>query len=226
MNTRAIIEKMSFILVFISLFCGCAQKEIPPPTPLQSENSRMFVLESLLEEFNDWNAFKRKIEGQNYRALNAKESMEWLKKWQQIRRIAHLNLSFRFPSTISVDGALITVDNMEKPRVFIPLVNGGPGAPPHGNGSGGSESRWTFVTRLSVGKKLPPFGDGDIAVLNSITYNKSVNTVNGIRRQEDKITFRKGGEIILKNGTRYTSDNCVIDRFTIVSGSISVYKQK
>ena len=84
-------------------------------------------------------------------------------------------------------------------------------------------SNATSVT-LTVGDRLPSFTEDDINNKNYIHTEASKNTVNGISHEENKITFMEGGEIILKNGTHYTSDNCVIEDFIIISGSLSVYK--
>ena len=75
---------------------------------------------------------------------------------------------------------------------------------------------------LRKGDKIPPFNDEDCKNMMFITWNQS--TIGEVKKNE--IEFRSDGksQIMLKDGTHYTSPNgCTIRDFTIISGSLEVY---
>ncbi len=78
---------------------------------------------------------------------------------------------------------------------------------------------------LSVGAKLSPFNDDDCRSKINIYWDRSI--VGKVKNNEIVFPSDGTGQIILDDGTRYTSpEGCTIRDFVIVSGSLIVNRPK
>ena len=80
-------------------------------------------------------------------------------------------------------------------------------------------------TTLGVGAKLVPFNEDDCELRVRTIWDMS--SINGVKNNQIVFPRDGTGEIILRDGTRYTSPGgCTIRHFTIISGSLIVNKLK
>ena len=80
-------------------------------------------------------------------------------------------------------------------------------------------------TILGIGAKLSPFNQDDCKLRIGIFWDMS--SINGVKNNEIVFPSDGTGEIILYDGTHYTSPKgCTIRNFTIISGSLIVNKLK